>query len=123
MEIYISDISVGMKNMTVNDIIKQITFPTVGYAYLREGTGCRKDTYNSWDDVYEKLNLNPKETIMDLNPYELEKGTSMLIGTPYDIFLYRDDHSDPYVAVATQRIELIIKGTTGGIWVKKVERG
>ena len=122
MEIYISDISVGMKKMTVNDIIKQITFPTVGYAYLREGTGCQKDTYNSWDDVCKKLDLNPKETIMDLNPYELEKGSSILIGTPYDMFVYKDEKSVPYATIAIQRIELIIKGTTSGIWVKKVEQ-
>ena len=80
--------------MDVNEILKKVKFPFDG-TYSAHSPDLNKKVrgrpnpiayYTNWDDVYEQFNMNPKTTIIDLNPFpDVSYDIYLLIGNPNDI--------------------------------------
>ena len=81
--------------MTIYKAIKNIeyAFPFWGAHYLSYPYKYTEFLIREWEDIYDTFNINPNDTIMEIHPNytkEYEK-TIVVIGTPVDVLIYRED--------------------------------
>ena len=86
--------------MTINEAIKKIedTFPYWAKYYKdRTSNKAEQIKINSWEDIYNKFNINPNDTIMEIHPnHKVFDGQDVLvvIGTPLNVWTYREEEAN-----------------------------
>ena len=98
--------------MKINELIKQIKFPFKGYYEGINDKGIHVEyikRIKNWNDVYQDFNISPENTIMDVDPISNNYMTKILIGTPYDMFLFKEEDNKNFTVVIKQSIRMIEK--------------
>ena len=129
--------------MTINKILKQIEFPFLGQ-YCGNNVWRHADTtgftipelinpknYETWKDVYKQFSLDMENTIMDVSPASDKHYTILLIGTPYDIHIYKEEwqlYTTSQICIYTRRVRQSLESINytlpnkSTLWIQHIEK-